>query len=168
MVRTILLKKYGGVWADSSTFCTRPLSLWLPNHIDQDFFAFEKVEKDNLMSNWFLYSAPNSYIINTQLNNLIDYVNKNNSTDDYFFYHHFFNSYKTDNKFKDHWDKIPKISAHPPHYIQEKGIYSKLSNEVKDHIDNKKANVYKLTWKVDYDDKEDSNFAYLCSTIQKI
>lgn len=169
VVRTILLKKYGGLWTDSTTFCTKPLSSWLPNHIEQDFFAFEKIEKDNLISNWFLYSKPNSYMINKILDDVIEYVNKNDVIDDYFIYHHtFFKRYKKDIIFKNKWDKIPKISAHPPHFIQEKGMFSKLTDEVKNHIDNKKANVYKLTWKSDYKkNNENSNISYLFSTIRK-
>jgi mannosyltransferase OCH1-like enzyme len=166
VIRTILLKKYGGVWTDATTFCNKPLNLWLPNHIDQDFFAFEYIEKDSLISNWFLYSTPNSYMINKILEDVVKYVNENKVIEDYFIYHHtFYRRYKKDNIFKNHWDKIPKISAHPPHFIQKEGLYSKLSNQVKDHIDNKKANVYKLTWKVKCDDRKDSNFQYLVSTI---
>ncbi len=166
IIRTILLKKYGGVWADATTFCTKPLNSWLPKHIDQDFFAFENIQKDNLISSWFLYSTPNSYMIKKLLEDVVEYVNKNKVNEDYFFYHHtFYRRYKKDNIFKNHWDKIPKISAIPPHFIQENGLYSKLSHKVKDHIDKKKANVYKLTWKEKYNDRKDSNYSYLISTI---
>ena len=96
-------------------------------------------------------------------------MKKNDYPKDYFFYHRlFFNSYITDNKFKNIWNKIPKLSAHPPHFIQEKGIYKKLTNEVKEHIDNKKAYVYKLSWKEKYDYYNgQTNFDYLYSTIKK-
>jgi len=166
-IRTVLLKKYGGIWADATTFCVRPLNQWLNNNNINEFFAFKRINEKHILSNWFLYSKKNGYIITEILDKLVKYIKNNNKPDNYFFYHDIItNIYKNNEMFKNNWDKIMYLSAHPPHFIQEKGMYSKLCDEVKNHIDNKKANVYKLTWKDFQGYKEDSNISYLFKLIK--
>ena len=54
LVRLILLSEYGGIWADATTFCTRPLDDWIYEHIESGFFAFSNPGKDRLLATWFL------------------------------------------------------------------------------------------------------------------
>src|ERR1700731_3743941 len=42
VVRIELLVRYGGVWADSTTYCLQPLDAWLPSVTTSGFFAFAK------------------------------------------------------------------------------------------------------------------------------
>lgn len=65
LIRINLLRKYGGVWADATLFCTQPLSNWLDDYASSGFFAFANPGKDRLMSNWFLAADADNYIINT-------------------------------------------------------------------------------------------------------
>ena len=58
VVRIALLKRYGGVWADSTTYCLRPLDAWLPGATTSGFFAFAKPGPDRMISSWFLAAAP--------------------------------------------------------------------------------------------------------------
>lgn len=37
IIRIILLKKYGGLWVDATTFCNKPLNEWLPDVIKEGF-----------------------------------------------------------------------------------------------------------------------------------
>jgi hypothetical protein len=56
LVRLDLLARYGGVWADATCYCIRPLDEWLPACAASGFFAFARPRRDRLLSNWFLAS----------------------------------------------------------------------------------------------------------------
>jgi hypothetical protein len=57
IARVGLLAAHGGVWADASTFCQRPLDDWLPGELGGGFFAFTRPGRDRLISSWFLAGA---------------------------------------------------------------------------------------------------------------
>jgi len=53
LIRTLLLKKYGGVWVDSTLYCFQPLDAWLPKAMNnQKFFTFTYPNKH--IASWFL------------------------------------------------------------------------------------------------------------------
>lgn len=58
MLRLLLLARYGGVWADATLFCTRPLDTWLPQAVSSGFFAFRDPGPDRALANWFLAAHP--------------------------------------------------------------------------------------------------------------
>lgn len=64
-IRTYLLAHYGGVWADSTTFCWTPLSEWLDKPIvETGFFIFRqpKSRQDRQIANWFMASVKGNSI----------------------------------------------------------------------------------------------------------
>ena len=61
IIRMMLLTKFGGIWADATTFCLKPLSDWLNDEIRANgFFCFRRddMASDREMINWFLASTP--------------------------------------------------------------------------------------------------------------
>lgn len=58
LIRLHLLVRYGGVWADPTSFCVRPLDDWLPQAMGARFFAFSNVAPDRIIANWFLAAQP--------------------------------------------------------------------------------------------------------------
>lgn len=62
-LRLRLLEAHGGVWADATVFCHRPLDDWLPIMAASGFFAFSAPGPDRIVSSWFLAAAPGSPII---------------------------------------------------------------------------------------------------------
>lgn len=56
LVRLALLSQYGGVWADATTYCMRPLDAWIDGATASGFFAFYKPGRDRLISSWFMAS----------------------------------------------------------------------------------------------------------------
>ena len=170
IIRSILLKLYGGLWVDATTFCNKPLNDWLPNYINEGFFAFDKPGPDRLISNWFLYSEKNNYIIDKWCNKTLEYYIINNKAHTYFIHHYLFgNLYKSDKIFKEIWDKVPKLSANGngPHYLQEQGMFNNISIQNKLDIDNKITPFYKLTYKCNFPKyNENINLYYLYSTIK--
>ena len=170
-IRCVLLKKYGGLWVDATTFCNKSLNDWLPNYINEGFFAFDKPAPDRLISSWFLYSQENNYIINSWCKSVINYYKINNNPHNYFWFHYLFGDlYKSDSNFKQVWDRVPKLSANGlgPHYIYGKGgMFNNITYQVKKDIDDKITPLYKLTYKcefLEYD--ETKNLYYLYSTVK--
>lgn len=76
-LRLQLLKTYGGVWADATCFCMRPLDAWIQAYTGSGFFAFEKPGIDREISSWFLYAEPDNPIIDRLSSRLNDYWNNN-------------------------------------------------------------------------------------------
>ncbi len=64
VIRMCLLKKYGGVWADATLWCVRPLDDWIESVCDQSgFFAFDKPGPDRPISSWFLAAGADCRIV---------------------------------------------------------------------------------------------------------
>lgn len=62
LVRLQLLYKHGGIWVDSTCFCTKPLNSWIDSYFDSGFFAFRNPGRDRLLSNWFLAASKDNII----------------------------------------------------------------------------------------------------------
>lgn len=60
LVRVNLLADRGGVWADATCLCRRPLDAWLDACLPSGFFAFRNPGSDRLLSSWFLAACPGS------------------------------------------------------------------------------------------------------------
>ncbi|MEZ5287761.1 MAG: capsular polysaccharide synthesis protein [Vicinamibacterales bacterium] len=60
-IRLRLLSEHGGVWADATTFCRRPLSEWLVG-LPGQFFAFASPGPDRMMANWFMASVEGGHL----------------------------------------------------------------------------------------------------------
>ena len=147
IVRCALLKKYGGLWVDSTVFCNKPLNSWLPSYIKEGFFAFNKPAPDRLLSSWFLYSEKNHFIINNWLESVVKYYINNNLPKTYFWFHYLFGDlYNNNDKFKTNWDNVPKISANLPHTILN-SINNPNTEKLKQIIDNKEIPIFKLSYK---------------------
>ncbi len=63
LLRLHLLATRGGVWADATLFCNRPLDDWLPGYLDDGFFAFSSIRRDRRINNWFLAGSPDSRLL---------------------------------------------------------------------------------------------------------
>lgn len=167
VVRINLLKKYGGLWVDATTYCTKPIDNWLEKFIKKGFFAFDfNGKSDRLVTSWFLYGEKDNYIINRWYNAVVEYCQKEKvigaqtagctiekwqSGDDcehYFWFHYLFGDlYRSCANFKKVWDDNPKLSERGPHFIQTSGILNEQTNEVKEHVLFKKSPLYKLTYR---------------------
>ena len=58
MLRLRLLKQHGGVWADATVLCHRPLDDWLPLHTLAGFFVFSDPGPDRWLTSWFMAATP--------------------------------------------------------------------------------------------------------------
>lgn len=73
LIRLQLLAEYGGVWADATTVCMRPLDEWIDNCTASGFFAFHKPGRDRLLSTWFMASERQCPLILNLRNHYVTY-----------------------------------------------------------------------------------------------
>lgn len=78
LIRLHLLRDHGGVWADASTVCIKPLDHWIDAALASGFFCFVSPGRDRVMSNWFMAALPGSVLVCKQLDALCAYFLENN------------------------------------------------------------------------------------------
>lgn len=158
IIRLLLIRKYGGVWADSTTYCTRSLDDWLGQYAKCDFFAFSNPGPDRKISNWFLYSEKDGEMINKLIEDVTIYwkgtkrsrfkfytiekfINRRPSLwfstllsnvlkkMPYFWFHYLFaERLKSDRSFANRWTKNIEFSADYPHKAQFYGLAKPISD----------------------------------------
>lgn len=126
VLRILLLHEFGGVWVDATLYCNRPLDEWLPQVMQEGFFAFAAPAPDRLLSSWLLAAAPGNYLVSIWCARTIEYCPSCMDRNDYFWFHHLFQRIcETDPKAAHVWSRVPKLSADGPHAIQFSGaMYS--------------------------------------------
>jgi len=120
LLRLNLLKKYGGVWVDATTYCERPLDHWLLNLMQSGFFAFQSPEPDRKVSSWFLASIPENKLVSKWLDLSMVYWKNTFRADHYFWLHYMFEEVlKKSFICKKIWRLTPKLSSDGPHIVQK-------------------------------------------------
>ena len=150
IIRIILLKKYGGIWVDATTFCTKPLNEWIEEYIKTGFFAF-KNPGHALLSSWFLYGNPNNFIIKKWFNAVVNYWIKHNEPHTYFWFHDtiFTRLFNNNANFKVCWNNVLTYLANSPkspHYLTNRFLKN-INNNIKKNIIH--SPLYKLSHKYD-------------------
>jgi hypothetical protein len=116
-IRVALLEQHGGVWADATTYCLRPLNDWLFGVLRCGFFAFENPLPDRLLSSWFLAANPGNYVVQRWSELTVEYWRGRSQRHTYFWFHYLFgDEYKVNPVFRSIWDDVPKRSAAGPAY----------------------------------------------------
>ena len=78
LIRTQLLIKHGGVWADPTCFPLMKLDNWLPQNMQAGFFFFYRPGRSRIISNWFIASEKDNVVLRSLYNELITYWNNHN------------------------------------------------------------------------------------------
>lgn len=164
IVRMLLLRDYGGLWVDATSFCHKPLDDWLPSYTTSGFFAFDKPYSYLMLSNWFLYAEKNHPLITQWCEETLYYYQVNGKAHTYFLHHYLFEQlYNTDVAFQHEWDKVPKLSGAIPHTLTIPDFFKTTGRK---DIDSKRVPVYKLSYKCTFPPYDPRmNVYYLYSTI---
>lgn len=143
IIRLSLLKNHGGVWADATCLCMKPLDNWIDSVLNNsDFWMYHGSGKFNNMPKtvspciWFIISKKNSYIINKWKESSDNYWKNNNTTSTYFWLDTLFkNLFYSDTTFQKLWLKTKYINC---------SDYGSSSLYEKDMLDNnpKLKNIY--------------------------
>lgn len=167
LVRLELLHRYGGIWADATTVCAKPLDDWIDHYARQGFFAFDRPGPNRLISTWFLAAHKGSYIVEQWREAAATYWSDRIERDEYFWVHNLFGLlYERDAHFKSIWDSVPKISA-AHHFHFGPNAPALFDPPRPDHIEglvSPSAPVIKLTHKLSKPIGDHSLMTAICSS----
>lgn len=152
IIRLALLNKYGGVWADSSLLCMKPLDSWLQPAIKPSgFWMYHgtggKMDIQHGPASWFIISAAGSPIISKWKKGCDDYWKERHTTGDYFWMDGIFKGlYETDMQFKNEWDRVPYLSCEDKgqSHMFSNGSWKENTKEIKQILDESPPHVLKL------------------------
>jgi hypothetical protein len=170
IVRIHLLSRHGGVWADSTVWCAKPLDDWLPACVEEGFFAFDRPGPDRMVASWFLASVPGNPIVDRWAGLVDDYWHWHASADTYFWFHYLFaDGYQRWPQWRAAWDATPKLPADGPHRFipYEVKLPLPLTDLDRRHLNGLHEPVYKLSRHVDEQlGLEGSLFRYVCDAAE--
>jgi FkbM family methyltransferase len=163
-IRIELLKRYGGVWADATTYCLKPLEDWLPENMQADFFAFANPGPDRMISSWFLVATMRSRIVSIWSEAVERYWSERTERDQYFWFHSLFTDcYRNNEEFQALWDRTRKVTADGPHYYvpQDQKLLLPLTHADRELIDTGSVPLLKLLSRLPDNEEPNSVLQYL-------
>jgi hypothetical protein len=149
LIRIYLLATYGGVWADLTTICTRPLDNWVQKYTKAQFIVFTRDHTCDI-SSWWLACPKSSTVAKMMYEHFLDDIEQNDwkELDEYFHFHMVFKKLcQTNSKFKHLYNRSPKLSSHNAHIFQDsdKSLNKPLTNSIKQRVDAPfTSGIYKL------------------------
>lgn len=114
LLRLELLSRTGGVWADATLLCLKPLDEWLPMNLAQaDAFVFSNPAPDRLISNWFIAALDQSEVIQRWKAASMGYWRgRRRPPRNYFWQHALWQRLVLlDRNFRAHYRSMPRLSA---------------------------------------------------------
>jgi hypothetical protein len=156
ILRTEILKAQGGVWADATILCIRPLDDWLPPVMCQtDFFAFSRPGPDRAIASWFLAGRPDSSVIRALSKTVRDFWRRQEKPTRVYHWFQYIFEYleRTSGPFRKAWETAPRINATPMLLLQIRLVAGKAPDA--GEIEMLRAMpMHKLTHKQEIDLKE--------------
>ena len=143
ILRTALIVEHGGVWIDSTVFCTG----YNTPVFDYPMFVFQDwkfdLEQPVVASSWFISAFKGHPILRSALDLLYDYWTNHNYLENYFLFHLFFKM--ATERYSELWKQVPRFSNIPPHILQFE-MFDRYSEERFEQI-KKMSDFHKLTYK---------------------
>jgi len=126
VLRVALLAEHGGIWIDSTCFCSSSILPLFDRACETGFFAYSfRDGQEFLLSNWFLASRPGEIIPKLLRDALYYYWQKKDEIEYYFLFHYIFEAlYNLNAEFCASWDSVYFLDRDIPHILQ-----GKLSNQ---------------------------------------
>lgn len=156
VLRMRLLKEYGGVWADATTFCSRPLDDWLPAVAHTGLFVFAWIDGDRRflspprrsIGNWFIAAEKNGEAIRIWECFVCEYW-KNRWKETHYYWHH--DSFDwlvlTNRTFRRIWRRTPRLGALAPHLAFHLLTTSRDAEVVRQALESGAVPLHKFSWK---------------------
>jgi hypothetical protein len=169
VARLVLLFRHGGIWADATTYCLRPLDDWIELAASSGFFAFNRPGPDRMISSWMLAATPGNYIVQNWLARCTAYWSGRKERDHYYWLHRLFaEAYENDVRFRKEWDATPKLSADGPHCFvpSRETLFRPVDNFHRLIVETAQTPVLKLTHKLDHSlGKPGTAYHWLCERV---
>ncbi len=116
ILRSYLLAQHGGTWIDASVMLTGAIDE-VTSSIP--FFVFKRPNDPYMLSSWFIHSIAGHPLVCAMRDVLTAYWVMQDELRAYFTFHFFFEAIITLHAdLREHWKKMPTMSAMPPHFLQ--------------------------------------------------
>ncbi len=150
MLRLRLLKKFGGVWTDATTFCHRPFDDWLPMQAAQGFFSLSDPGADRWLANWFIASEPEGALITAWEEAYSAYLTRQTrQPEKYFMLTYTFQwAVLRDQALRAHWARVARLPSTPTFFLMS-ALQGHMPMEQVRRAVATGLPVSKLSWKVD-------------------
>ncbi|WP_245505515.1 capsular polysaccharide synthesis protein [Rhizobium sp. BK068] len=136
LIRVALLRDYGGVWVDATTFCVKPLDEWLPPLMESGFFAFPDSYPGRTMGISFLAAEPQNYLVSKWFQLMVRYYSKRGKLRHYFWVMYLFEYIiRTDRKALAIWQATPKLASKGPILLKRILTQPDLLEPIPDYVD---------------------------------
>lgn len=148
LARVALLAAHGGVWADATLFCARPLDEWLSKVTGAGFFVFAQPRPYRPSDNWFIAGAKADYLFAAMLDLFTQYWAAFNRPHHYFWMHYLL-EYLTeiDPRAGEIWSRMPRIPARGPLIVDAYAFDRHAPQRVFELIERGTVPVHKLSHK---------------------
>lgn len=147
LVRLELLHEYGGVWADATLLCQKPLDDWLPSVTDSGLFMFSRPGEDRHIASWFIAARAGNSLVEKWRSRVVSQWEALKRSNDYFWLHHAFTELLlADSEALAQWKLTPLLSANACHKFQSYGLLREIENATELFSDD--VPVMKLTHRV--------------------
>lgn len=155
LLRTILLNEYGGVWADATTYCHRPLTQWLPLLANSGFYMFANPAEGRDIENWFIASTKNHPLIASWQERLEKYYLKMKKIHPAYFLAFYIYQWmlKQDQNLQEIQRKCSTLNAGPCFLMKSVLLKNTAFIELEKHIRNGLP-LSKLDWRLEISDQE--------------
>jgi len=156
LVRLRLLRRHGGVWADATVMCLRPLDHWLPPVAASGFFAFLWTDADSwfvrpdihrLLTSWFLASEPEGAVIAPWEAASYAYWQGRSRPHDYYWVHLILETLvASDRGVRAAFAAMPRLGAYLPHLVHDYVRKGRDGEAVRAALASGAVPVQKLRW----------------------
>lgn len=152
IARAMLVYQHGGVWADASLLCTRPLDDWLPGVSSSGFFVFTDPRPYRAVESWFIVGAKGNYFIAEMLRLFEDYWATFKREHRYFWMEYLMEYLaESDPEARRIWNAMGKLSALGPTTVAPHAFSTEPPAGLSQLLDEGKVPVHKLNhrWRSD-------------------
>ena len=112
ILRLYLLTKFGGVWADSTTLCLRPLNDWIYAAVrPAGFFLYQRKDHPSGISSWFIASEANNILATAWYNGCVTYMDNPSDLIYHWVHREFKRLIKSHSELLNIFNKMPKMDA---------------------------------------------------------
>jgi hypothetical protein len=148
IVRLELLRRHGGVWADATLFCTRPLDSWLPAVSGPAPFIFSFPRPYRLVDVWFIGAAEGDATIASLSDMARQYWRLFKRPHHYYWLPYLLEFlFEREPSLKTAWETLPKLSALGPLAIHSSAFDSSAPQAIYELVASDRIPVHKLSHK---------------------
>lgn len=159
IIRVLLLAKYGGVWIDSTVYCSNSRIVSIIEK--QDFFVYQNGllgnNQDIKISSWFMSAKQKNIFVSEVKELMLHYWKNHDFLENYFLVHLFFTL--VSEKYPEEWKKIPAFNNVSPHMMARE-LNDKFSQKRYEQL-NSFSSMHKLNHHIEFNAQGDTLYRHL-------